>query len=313
MGGMASTGAWSSLGSKLATGGGLIGFLTFVGCSPLAWEREKVLGEELSSIVITGEPGSGLGSVLAMGEAGLLVGSEGTGKVQAFDLLGQELWCADFVPGLGIGLGWSEDGAWVWQRSQGITTLNWEGEVVGHEPEILGTAVDRCPDGRFELVTSPGASVSCSEEGLLRTHCALGECEVHRDSEVIGHTSSGSAVAWMDGLACWGDVELSQPEAGGAVYCADGWSLAGAAGEHLGSALLSGRVAGQFSKWSIPARARVLGREIETVWSVDRAAERSRLSLAEFGGVWAVGVSGYMGMEAMEGRVFILTEDATDG
>ena len=69
---------------------------------------------------------------------------------------------------------------------------------------------------------------------------------------------------------------------------------------------MQGRAAGQFSKWLIPARARVQDLQGGAVWSVERAAERSRLTLAEYAGIWAVGIPGYFDHEAQQGRVYLV-------
>jgi hypothetical protein len=270
------------------------------------WQQERVLGDDLVAIEIEGDELSGLGSTLVLGAQGLLVGAEGSGRIHAFDLSGQELWCASGAPGLGMRLGWTDEGAWSWQRGTGFRFFSDTGELISEEIETDATAVDRCPDGSFEAVFGPGAALSCSESGLLWTECADGACDVLEDGEVIAQTSPGSDVAWVDGQSCWGDVEFETPDAAGSAQCADGWSVQGIQGEHLGSSMQAGRVGGQFSKWSIPARARVLDKAGGDIWTVDRAAERSRLSLAEHEGSWAIGVPGYIGHGAQEGRVFLL-------
>ena len=287
-----------------------MGLLWIGGCQSVAWQDERVLGADVAAIQIEGSVGSAMGSVVSIGSQGLLVGAEGTGQVLAFDLDGTQKWCVDVPNGVGMRLGWTESGVWIWSRGMGYRFLDESGQWMSEVVEQSATNVARCPDGSFAEVHTPGASVVCEEEGRIWTVCADDVCEVFREQENVGRTSAGSAVAWIDEQACWGDVQLNEPDASGAVLCEDGWNVQGLQGEHLGTAIAGDRVAGQFSKWLVPARARVLGVSGQTTWSVEHAAERSRLSLSYYDGTYAVGVPGALGQSAQQGRVYLLrTED----
>jgi len=184
---MASTGEWSSPVAESALG--LV--LACAACTPVDWQLEKVLGDDLGAIEIEGDELSGLGSTLALGAQGLLVGAEGSGRIHAFDLSGRELWCAAGTPGVGMRLGWTDEGAWTWQRGIGFRFFSDTGALISEEIETEATAVDRCPDGSFEAVLSPGAALSCSESGLLWTECSDGGCDLLQDGELIARTSPG--------------------------------------------------------------------------------------------------------------------------
>ena len=217
------------------------------------------MGADVDAVQIDGVAGSLLGSVVSVGPQGVLVGAEGSGQVLAYELDGTRKWCVDVPSGVGMRLGWTELGAWVWSRGIGYRFLDQTGHWLSETIERSATNVDRCPDGSFVEVDTPGASVSCTEQGRIWTSCEDGVCDVFREQERVGQTSAGSAVAWVGSQACWGDVALSEPDASGGVYCEDGWSMQGLQGEHLGTAIAGDRVAGQFSKWLVPARARVVG------------------------------------------------------
>ena len=102
---------------------------------------------------------------------------------------------------------------------------------------------------------------------------------------------------------------MQDATAQGQVSCAGDALAAGLTGDHLGVAIAEGRAAGVFNKWQVPARARVVSLDGQEAWCVDRAAERSRLSLAHGADTWVVGVPGYLGTEAREGRLYIVSDE----
>jgi len=95
------------------------------------------------------------------------------------------------------------------------------------------------------------------------------------------------------------------------MTCWDGTTISGFPGDHLGVSMAGDRVAGVFNKWEVPARARVVSlQDDQPSWAIDRASERSRLSLDyhEAHERWAVGVPGFGATSARQGRVFLVTD-----
>ena len=279
-----------------------------LGCMESDWQRERVLGEDLAGSYIAGRPDSGFGSALSLNESGLIVGSEIDGMVEGYDFSGDSQWCFQMEPGVGFELGWSESGPWAWQRGGAIHFFDTTGNVIDVRPVDAVESLDVCPDGRHLVGYGRGSTARCSDAGELWTECVDDSCTVFRDGQNIAESSPGSAVDWMDDVACWGNATLAAPDAGGEVRCEDGRFVQGMEGEHLASSMAGNRVAGQFSKWLIPARGRVISVAGGEVWSVDRAAERSRIVLSYNLGRWAIGIPGYLGTKGPIGRVYLIDE-----
>ncbi|MFT5687064.1 MAG: hypothetical protein ACI8RZ_008021, partial [Myxococcota bacterium] len=283
------------------------------GCLGALLEAELVIGEELSAIEIPGEPLSLLGTAVAIGseagEAVVIIGAPGSGEVLAVNALGVEQWRLSGGVGLGRRVWADEDAAYAWLPGVGV--LDGGGEVVLRAPDA--TALARCPDGGWWTGEGIGDALDCAEGGLIRSTCAEVRCTVSLeetpggDAEVLGETSAGSAVGWVGGQACWGDAALEDDPHPGALHCADGSSLLGLDGDHLGAVIGADRTAGVFNKWQVPARVRIVSADGGPVWALDRAAERSRVSLAEGEGLVAVGLPGFISESASEGRVYLVT------
>jgi hypothetical protein len=287
--------------------------LLHTACLGALLPEELEVGEEISAVAIAGEPLSQLGAAVAVGEdAGeplIVVGAPGAGEVIAFRRDGAEAWRVSGEVGLGRRV-WA-DGASVFLWLPQVGVLDPAGDLVHSAPQA--TALTRCPDGTWWGSNGIGDAVDCSGDGLLRSTCSGGECQVSvasipgGEATVLGETSAGSAVGWIDGVACWGDAALEADPSPGRLRCEDGTELVGLDGDHLGASIGAGRTAGVFNKWQVPARLRIASLSDGEVWTIDRAAERSRVALAEGQGIVVIGVPGFISQHANEGHVFLVS------
>ncbi len=269
---------------------------------------ELVLGEEIQAAEVEGAALSALGAAVAVEGERALIGAPGSGEVLLVDADGEEVWRIWGGAGLGQRV-WLADGqGYAWKVGEGIFAVGPAGaSLILSAPQAA--AIDRCPDGTWWSSSGIGDAVRCTEEGLLWLRCEQAECAVQQgeDGAVLGQTSAGSAVDWIEGVACWGDARLEDDPSPGAVQCADGRTWEGLDGDHLGAAMGGGWSAGVFNKWQVPARARLVRLDDGRIWTVDRAAERSRIAVDSSSALVAVGVPGWSSREASEGRVFLVT------
>ena len=287
--------------------------LLLYGCLGALLEAELVLGEELPAVEIPGAPLSLLGTAVAVGTASgepiVVIGAPGAGEVLAVDGAGLEQWRLSGEIGLGRRVWAGDDAVAAWLPGVGV--LNASGEVVLRAPEA--TALARCPDGSWWTGEGIGDALDCGAGGLIRSMCDGSRCTVSLQVEPgvegvrLGETSAGSDVGWMGARACWGDAALENDPHPGAVFCDDGSELVGLDGDHLGAAIGASRAAGVFNKWQVPARVRMVPLDGGPIWMLDRAAERSRVALAEGEGIVAIGLPGYISESASEGRVYLVT------
>lgn len=285
------------------------------GCTADLLPGEKVLGDEIPAVIITGEPDSELGAAVAVGDDALAVGAPGQGMVAVYGLDGRLGWSVTLGRQGGRRVWWQDDEVVAWQRGVGIWRLG-DADAAFDRPmqvEALpeATSVAPCPDGTVATVDGVAETVACSDSGIVRTRCDGVSCDVLVNDEVVAHTSPGSAVSWDGDVACWGDMGQAMQPDSGSVHCADGRAVEGRVGDHLGASLapLPGGgllAAGVFNDWQVPAVARVVPIDGGEVWVTDRAAERSRLAVHAHGGRVAVGVPGYQGTQPLEGRVFLV-------
>jgi hypothetical protein len=281
------------------------------GCTADLLPGEAVLGDEVAAVVVDGDAGSELGRSVALLHDGFVAGAPGAGEVRAYGSDGTLRWTLTggerfgqsvFVRGEAI-LAW-EPGRGVWRSEAGTEAeLVWAG---------IATAVDVDGDGEIRSVSGEGEAIAVGPAGEdLHTRCGEdGTCTVDLDGVMLAETSAGSPVGWTDGVACWGDPGWPSDPEPGAVRCADGLSRAGLAGDHLGTTLGPGWAMGVFDKWLVPARARVVALDGSTVWAIDRAAEKSVVTLDSDGTSVVVGAPGSLRHDAEEGRVYFVA-DAT--
>lgn len=172
------------------------------------------------------------------------------------------------------------------------------------------SAVDVCPDGSLRVRKGRGEAVLCSSALEARTRCVQDSCVVERkDGDLwveVGTTSAGSALGETASGLCWGDARLDKETAPGSVRCEAGSTVQGIGGDHIGLEVAGDRAAGVFNRHITPPRARIVSRGSGQVWVVDRAAERSRITLSGGADLFVVGVPGFGAQEAEEGQVFIV-------
>ena len=283
------------------------------GCFGALLEDELVLGEELAAVTVHGEPMSLLGSAAAVGasadgETLVAIGAPGIGEVVVVDASGVEQWRLQGEVGLGRQV-WM-DGTDVLAWLPGVGVIDASGGVVHAAPDAAVLA--RCPDGSWWSASKGRDALDCSASGLLRSTCEESVCTVSVESppggsrRVLGQSTPHGAVAWVDGEACWGDVDLLDATSTGTLRCEDGFTVQGLEGDHLGVSIGAGRVAGVFNKWQIPARTRMVPIEDGVVWSVDRAVEGSRVTMTAGADVMVVGVPRAITETGTEGRVYLV-------
>ena len=272
-----------------------------------------MVGEELSAVEIPGAPLSLLGTAVAIGTASgepvVIIGAPGAGEVLAVDKGGHEQWRLSGEIGLGRRVWAGDDAVAAWLPGVGV--LDADGEVLLRAP--AATTLARCPDGSWWTGEGIGEALDCGAGGLIRSTCDGSRCTVSLQDEPgvegvrLGETSAGSAVGWIGDRACWGDAALEDDPHPGAVFCDDGTELIGLDGDHLGAGIGASRAAGVFNKWQVPARVRMVPLNDGPIWALDRAAERSRVALAEGEGIVAIGLPGFISESASEGRVYLVT------
>lgn len=155
----------------------------------------------------------------------------------------------------------------------------------------------------------PGGAIACGPGGedLRRAACRAQRCEVRLDGFLIGTSSPGSALGFVEGVACWGDAALAESGAAGALRCADGRQVVGADDEHLGISLGAGRAGGRATLGLRPMRARLLPLDpSRPALAVELVAEGSALALAEAEELLLVGAPGFPGRSEDEGRLFLV-------
>jgi hypothetical protein len=268
-------------------------WLLAFGCQELT-PGERVLGDEVSAVVLDGQPGFGR-AVAIQGE-----------RIVLGEPLHWGNWNDDITSVEGTTVrrvGFTATEPWAWLSSQLVV---W-GDQFDETMEVGdATSVDRCPNGDFVTASGEGESVACSSMGVLRTRCTGGRCVVQIDGgPILDEVSPGGAVAWQDDRACWGDPQLEYEEAAGRVACDDGLERMGIKGDHLGLSIGGSRTAGRFNRHIVPPRLRIVPLDAGPVWLVDRAAENSRVSLHSDGQHTAVGVPAFR-QGPTSGRVYLV-------
>lgn len=299
----------------------MIGPLLLAACGGDLLPGEAVLGEEVPAVVLSGEAGSRYGAALAVGrrasgERAIGIAAPDAGRVEVRGDDGALLWQAEGGWGLGVGLAWLDGAPVGLSPGEGIVRFDPEGPVLLRAvPAARDLAV--CPDGSLLVVTRADEAVACGPDGrTLELRCADdGACEVRLDGAVVGPALPGGDVGFDGEVACWGVLDLDDEAGPGEVRCEDGRAVAGIAGEHLGVALGQGWAAGTFTKWEVPARGRAvplggLTPDGQQAWIVDRAAEATALAVEAGEGLVLVGVPGYLGRSAGEGRVYVVDAEA---
>jgi hypothetical protein len=103
----------------------------------------------------------------------------------------------------------------------------------------------------------------------------------------------GGAVAEWAGVAWAGNPADDEDEGAGRVCAEDGRCVEGEAGDHLGRAIGGGYTVGEFNKWIVPARARVVPLEGGAVYAMEVGAEVQPMAVAGDGGRVIVGAPYY--------------------
>jgi len=285
-----------------------------MGCTAALIPGEKVLGDEVAAAIVDGEAGGGFGSSVAVGvdregELMVLVGAPDVGEVLTVSADGEPIWRLSVGrPGFGTRVGWVGTYPWAWEPGVGVYWLTWLLLDEGSSPQ--DTAIAVCGEWEVRTRDGRGEAIACSEERVISTRCEGLNCTVEAEGSALNdaQTSAGSAVGFQGEIACYGDARLGVDQAGGGVACEDGTEVEGMPGDHLGLAIGAGRAAGLFNRHLRPPRARIVPLDGGEVWAVDRAAERSRISLDAGHGLVVVGVPGFGAQEAREGRVYIIEE-----
>ena len=269
--------------------------LLLLACQDLT-PGEYVLGDEIPAQIVQGPDGFGA-SVATLADSRIV------SQPVRMGLQGEALRSVDVDQVRRVGL--TDDGPWVW-LSEGAVLF---GPTLTERIVLTqASAIDRCPSGEFVSVTGAGEAVSCAESGVLQTRCSSGQCTVHiDDGPSLDRVSPGGDVAWVSGVACWGDPELEEELGAGRVTCEDGRELVGLTGDHLGLTIGGGRTAGRFNRHIVPPRLRIESLDGQPVWLIDRAAENSRVSLDASAGETLVGVAHFR-QGGATGRVFVVSD-----
>ena len=275
----------------------LTGLLCGACAAPLVDER--VVGADLPAAAVYGEPGARLGAAVATDGQSVLASSGQA--VQSYSPDGALLWESAPLPAAARRLWLTTDGAHAFVPGHGRYRLS-SGSTVLEAPDSGWLA--RCTDGWVDV---PGArAAACGPDGeVLSAVCSSEECVVQLDSAEIAVVGPDASVGFLGGVACWAGVDIAADPQAGMVSCADGAQWTGLDGDHLGAGIAGGWMTGVFNKWTVPPRARMVS-VAGDVWAVERAAERSGLSVAVAGSITVIGVPGYAGEHAAEGRLLVV-------
>lgn len=302
----------------------LVAVVLALACGGELLPDEGVLGDEVPAAVVPGWAGSRLGAAVAVGvlqdgRPAVAISAPDDGRVEVRDRDGELLWALDAGWGLGVGMTWRDGLPVGLLPGEGVVELGPDGPVL-LQAAPAARDLAACPDGRLVTVERADEAVACGADGrVLRSSCsAEGSCRVLLDEVEVDEVLPGGDVGFDGDRACWGVIDLDDEEDRGLVRCEDGDARTGILGEHLGVGIAQGWAAGTFTKWEVPARGRVLpvagrapdGRE---AWIVDQAAEATTLSVHASDVLVAVGVPGWLGRQASEGRVFIVDLEALAG
>lgn len=292
-----------------------MGLLALSACGGDLLPGEVVLGDEREAVVVEGQAEAALGEAVAASGGRVLAGLPGVGEAWLLDQEGARLATLVGPAGFGAQVGFLGDRAWITIEEEALQWFDLSAEEPALVEEVAldgARTVAVCPDGRVLTRMGKGESVACTAAGQLETSCEAAEgCRVLLDGAEIGRTTEGAGLAFDGEIPCYGIPSLDTDPLPGEARCQDGRQVAGTEGDHLGVALAGARVAGVMDKWKAPGRARILPLDGGEIWAVDRAAERSRLSLAVDvdSGLFVVGVPGFGAREAREGRLFLVPAD----
>lgn len=271
---------------------------------------EQVLGEDIPAQLLDGEAGARLGMSVALplieGERLLAATAPGRGEVRLYDTRGRLRQRLEVEAGPQTRFVDAPSGLlWLLPGQE-------RGAFHGAEVERTPTAAQAlavCADGEERQVEEAGGAVACGPEGedLRRTACRAQTCEVWLDGVPVGTSSPGSALGFVEGVACWGEAALQEAGAPGALRCADGREVLGVDDEHLGLSLGAGRAGGRATVALRPMRARLLPLDpSRPALAVELVAEGSALALAEAEELLLVGAPGFPGSSEDEGRLFLV-------
>lgn len=100
---------------------------------------------------------------------------------------------------------------------------------------------------------------------------------------------AGGAVAEWEGVAWAGFPADDDAEGAGRACAEDGRCVEGIPGDHLGRHIGGGHVAGEFNKWQVPARARILSLDGGPTLAMEEGAETQPVTLDGRDGLLVVG------------------------
>lgn len=163
------------------------------------------------------------------------------------------------------------DAGIVWASKSAMGLLDgWEVEVNGVGALAVGTRV----------VARVGAAVRAWD---------LDGTEVPIELDA----GDGGAVAEWEGVVWAGDPADTIADGAGRVCAEDGRCVDGEPGDHLGRAIGGGYAVGEFNKWIVPARARVVPLDGGQVYAMEVGAEVQPLAVAGDGTRVVVGAPYY--------------------
>ena len=170
-------------------------------------------------------------------------------------------------------------------------------EVTKYLESDGSTGIDAVAIGTRPQPLSWEGDVASSGSRAVRT-CAGEVCTVTvanwSPDEFISYDAGLSAqkgaglALWNDAI-CSGNPQLDDDDGAGFVECTDGTRIDGLPGDHLGLAIAGGYAIGQFNKWIVPARTRVVPLGGGEVFALERGAEAQPTALAAVGDLLVIG------------------------
>lgn len=251
-----------------------------------------MIGADVAADWVYGEGGDRLGESVALG-AGVVVAAPGA----------ETAWVDGVAsPGPAAWVGWSGerlvrvgvDGEVVIDGEAAGTVPNAKVWAIGDAGIVWATkSALGLLDGWEVPVTGVGA-LAVGTRVLARVGGAVRAWDLDGNELPIElEAGDAGAVAEWDGVAWAGDPADVIADGAGRVCAEDGRCVEGEVGDHLGRAIGGGYAVGEFNKWIVPARARVVPLDGGTVYAMEVGAEVQPIAVAGDGARVVVGAPYY--------------------
>lgn len=162
-------------------------------------------------------------------------------------------------------------------------------------------------DGRSWAVAGV-RTLALDERRVVALACGV-TCEawdLGLDAARVGPAGDGGDVALEDGVAWWGDPELTDAVGAGRAVSETGEQVEGLPGDHLGRRLGGGWVSGSLNEHTVPRRLRLLPLAGGEALAVDRLVAGTPAAMAVGPDGLVVGLAAWPGAAGRAGAVLVV-------